>query len=413
MQASDASPRPRTSSQQEATFVRLLNSLRTALYSLLWPFVGLARLLLTGRSSGTDDYDGLSAAVTAKASQNFVAYLRSFHPGGGGAIGANGNGGNTNGANNQSHQAWLTTGFAAAQEQSTQQQSILLVYLHSPLHRSSETFCKQVLCHDSMTAFINQPNITAFGVSIHTAQGAYLAQLLQATSYPFLALLQPRLNLSTSTTSSNSSSSSSTMSMVLRAEGPALTELSTLQILSHFQTALQRHQATVAEAEARRLQRQEESELRQQQDAEYQAALIADQERERMKREEADQEANRLQEIQQEEERQQAEAAAQLKNAREQVPAEPKTGTSDPVTAIRFILPSGAKLNRKFYSEEKISGLIAFLIVHFHDNDINISKNIGISSNYPKKSYQDDPGLTLEEAGLASQAVLMVQDLDA
>ena len=373
------------------------------------------RLLLTGRTSPRDDYDGLSAAVTAKASQSFVAYLKSFQNGAAIGNGNSGTDGNGNNDDNSDNQTWLTTGFAAAQEQAAQQQSLLLVYLHSPLHRASETFCKQILCHDSMTAFINQPNVTAFGVSIHTAQGAYLAQILQASCYPFVALLQPRLS-TTSTPSSNNSSSTGnngTMTLVLRAEGPALTDLSPVQLLNHFQTALQRHQSVVAEAEARRLQRQEEMELRQQQDAEYQAALLADQERERVKREEAEQEANRLEEIQQEEKRQEAEAAAQLNNAREQVPPEPTSGCSDPVTAIRFVLPSGTKLNRRFYSKEKISGLIAYLTVHFHENEIDMSKNIGLSTNFPKKSYHEDADLTLDEAGLSPQAVLMVQDLDA
>ncbi|KAL7576404.1 hypothetical protein ACA910_018209 [Epithemia clementina (nom. ined.)] len=417
------------------TLWRLVHSLRTALYSLLLPIIGFARLLITGRSSARDEYDGLSAAVTAKASQNFVAYLKSFQNNNtaGNAIGNNGatigngsHGGNSTSSINNSYQAWLTTGFAAAQEQAAQQQSLLLVYLHAPLHRSSEAFCKQVLCHDSMTAFINQPNVTAFGVSIHTAQGAYLTQILQASCYPFVALLQPRISSSTNTTSSSStgsnsnngssssSSSSSTMTLVLRAEGPALMELSAMQLLSHFQTALQRHQMAVTEAEARRLQRQEESALREQQDAEYQAALIADQERERMKRQEAEQEVQRLQQLQQEEERQEAQAKEHLDAVRSKVPPEPPaTGSTDPVTAIRFVLPSGAKLNRRFYSHEKISGLLAFLTIYFHDNEIEISRNIGISTNYPKKSYHEDPGLTLKEAGLAPQAVLMVQDLDA
>lgn len=173
----------------------------------------------------------------------------------------------------------------------------------------------------------------------------------------------------------------------------------------------------VAEAEARRLQRQEELELRQQQDAEYQAALLADQERERMKQTEAEQEAQRLEERQQQEQQHEAEQEAQLNQARAQVPPEPPLGGDQSgnvsVTAIRFVLPSGTKVMRRFYSNEKIAGLLSFLTVHFHDNEIAMSKNIGLSTNFPKKSYHENPNLTLEEAGLSPQAVLMVQDLDA
>merc|ERR1712076_300932 len=107
-----------------------------------------------------------------------------------------------------------------------------MIYLHSPLHLSSEAFCRNILCHDSMATLINQPSITALGVSVHTAQGAYLAQLLNASCFPFLALLQPRVS-----TTGTAPSNNNTMSLVLRAEGPALTELSVQQILPHFQTA--------------------------------------------------------------------------------------------------------------------------------------------------------------------------------
>eukprot|EP00522_Entomoneis_paludosa_P013887 CAMPEP_0172448630 /NCGR_PEP_ID=MMETSP1065-20121228/7606_1 /TAXON_ID=265537 /ORGANISM="Amphiprora paludosa, Strain CCMP125" /LENGTH=409 /DNA_ID=CAMNT_0013200183 /DNA_START=9 /DNA_END=1238 /DNA_ORIENTATION=- len=407
--SSSTANRNRNGSQQQGAMTRLASSLKSVLATLLTPLLSLFRLLLSGRLSPGDEYDGLSAAVTAKASQQFVSYLRSFQN----TIGSSGNNGNSSSSsNNNNHtvdQAWLTTGFAAAQEQATQQQSLLLVYLHSPLHRSSETFCKQILCHDSMVAFINQPHITALGVSVHTAQGAYLAQLLQASCYPFLALLQPRA----STSGNNGSSSNSSMSLVLRAEGPALTELSVQQVLPHFQTALQRHQATVAEAEARRLQRQEESDLRREQDEEYQQALLADQERERQQREEAEREARRFREEKEEEERQQKEAASKLDNARAQVPTEPPaTGATGPVTTIRFVLPSGTKLNRRFYSSENIGGILAYLAIYFHENEIEMSDNIGLSTNFPKKSYNEDRSLTLEEAGLAPQAVLMVQDLD-
>mmetsp|Transcript_14762 Transcript_14762/g.19304 ORF Transcript_14762/g.19304 Transcript_14762/m.19304 type:complete len:403 (+) Transcript_14762:131-1339(+) len=395
--------RNRNNGSQQGTIARLIRTLQNALSTVLSPLVTVFRLLLTGRTGPGDEFDGLSAAVTAKASQQFVSYLKTFHN----SIGSSSN---NNSSDSDSHEAWSTTGFSAAQEQATQQQSLLLIYLHSPLHRSSEAFCKQVLCHDSMLNFINQPNISALGVSIHTAQGAYLAQLLHASCFPFLALLQPKVS---TTGAAQNNNNSGTMSLVMRAEGPALTDLSVQQLLPHFQTTLTRHQVIVSEAEMRRLQRQEESDLRRQQDEEYQATLEADQERERQKREAGEREVRRLREQQEEEERQQVADAAKLDNARAQVPPEPPTtGASGPVTTIRFVLPSGTKLNRRFYSHESIRGILAYLIMYFYDNEIDMSENIGVSTSFPKKSYNDDPSLTLEEAGLAPQAVLMVQDLD-
>jgi hypothetical protein len=53
--------------------------------------------------------------------------------------------------------------------------------------------------------------------------------------------------------------------------------------------------------------------------------------------------------------------------------------------------------------------------VFFHDNDFPEMPNIGLSTSFPKKTFNDksDESLSLQDAGLTPQAVLMVQDLDA
>lgn len=160
------------------------------------------------------------------------------------------------------------------------------------------------------------------------------------------------------------------------------------------------------------MQREEEAALRAEQDAEYQATLLADQQRQQVIEEERAQLA-----------RQQAEADAaslavqqakddRLGNARKLLQDEPTTGS---VAQIRFVFPTGKKLVRKFGADETVKVLRAFLIVYYHDNDMPEIMNVGLSTSYPKKSYNSeaDEGLTLREAGLAPQAVLMVQDLDA
>ena len=157
-----------------------------------------------------------------------------------------------------------------------------------------------------------------------------------------------------------------------------------------------------------RLEREQETLLRQQQDAEYQEALLADQERERQQAEAAAEEERRRVE---EEERVAAEerkAQAVIDNAREKLRDPPAAGGA----MIRFVLPSGQKLNRRFYADDTIGACKAFVRLHCHENEVEMGA-IGLSTNFPKKSYNDDHDLTLEDAGLTPQAVLMVQDLDA
>lgn len=149
----------------------------------------------------------------------------------------------------------------------------------------------------------------------------------------------------------------------------------------------------------------QEEELRREQDAEYERALAADRERELQKQEEL-----RIQEELAEAERQ-AELVKTnaIEEARKKILLEPASGG----TKIRFCLPNGVKLNRKFESSQTVGDLKAFLRVHFEDESIEFG-TIGLSTNFPRKSYNEsgDEELTLEAAQLSPQAVLMVQDLD-
>lgn len=373
-------PFSRQSNTRQTLTQRCLNMLGIVLRLLLYPL----RWLIAWIFAGTDEFDGLSDAVTAKAAQQFVTYLQTM---------AKQNTTGVPGNNRTLADAWVSTGFQAAKEQALATHSLVLVYLHSPLHRESDRFCRDVLCHPLMRQFLSQPHVLALGVSIHTAQGAHLATTLQATAYPLLALLHPQ--------------SATALHMLLRAEGAAVTRMSAESLSPYLQVAWQRQQHMAAELETRRLLREQEQELRRQQDEEYQQTLLADQERERIRREEQDEilQTQREEELRQQREVEQTEQA--LASAKAQLGPEPESGGA----VIRFVLPSGAKLNRRFASDETIATLKAFLKVHFHDSNVGIER-VALSTNFPRKTYEDD-SVTLAEADLTPQAVLMVQDLDA
>jgi len=353
---------------------------------LLWPIRKLAVLLFPYQ-----DTDGLAPAVTAKAAQQFVSYLRSLQN----VAAAHNN--NMIDANLIS-KAFSSTGFAALKQEALSTQSLLLVYLHSPLHADSKQFCTQVLLSEPMlnllspaTANDAQPKMLATGLSIHTSQGAQLQNLLQITSFPAIVVLQPPPGASTSST---------TLHLVLKAEGTRPCHLATL--LPLLRAVQQRHAAALSEFHVRRLYQQQESELRRQQDEEYQTTLRADQERERQQREA--EEAARSEEEARQRERQEVENL---------VLPEPETGTPD-TTMVRFVMPAGKKINRRFHSTQTIKALKAFVRWHCYENNVEMG-TIGLSTSFPRKSYneaENDP-LTLQDAGLAPQSVLMVQDLDA
>jgi FAS-associated factor 2 len=342
---------------------------------LLWPVRRVSEFLLP-----VGEFDGLSPAVTEKAAQQFVNHLKTLST--------------SPTQSNSINEAFSTSGFVALKQEATATNSLLVVYLHSPLHRKGDEMC-QKLIHPTMLQFFNQNNIKTLGSSIHTSQGASLSQQLSASSFPVLALLQP------------GNGNSDAAKLVFKAEGPSLSKMQPAQLLPLLNGTYQRFLSVVAEQVARRIEREQEQDLRRQQDEEYQETLRADQARERQRQEERELEERRIQEEEERLRRKEREETERLDKARALVRPEPSSGG----TRIRFALPSGQKVDRRFENDETVGALKAFLILHFAENNLNI-KNVALSTNFPKKTHDEDEK-TLQESDLCPQSVLMVQDLDA
>ncbi|GAX20773.1 hypothetical protein FisN_7Hh084 [Fistulifera solaris] len=370
-----------TATTTHGKLLQFLHLMTTMLRLLLWPVRKFMTHLFDYLPSNDPSLDGLSPTVTAKAAQQFVQLVSSLTT-----------------TEQQQQQFWQTLGFTALQQQATQEGKLLLVYLHAPLHRQANHVLQQFASQTHMFNSQQQQLVLALGVSVHTALGTHLQHSLQATALPALFVLQP------------STTVSRPMLLLVRVQGPALVQYcqsppTMAPLLQILQSAVQRHQTVLAEQLARQWQRQEEMALRQQQDEEYQAALLADQERERLA-----QQAKREQEEQlQREQMALQEQETRLQQAKAQLRPEPDSTT--PSAMVRFVLPSGQKINRRFHADDTIGTVRSFLMVYFHENEIPI-QNVRLSTNFPKQHYDDD-AVSLQEGGLVPQAVLMVQDLDA
>jgi len=295
---------------------------------------------------------------------------------------------------------------------------LLLIYLHSPLHRDVDDFCLKTLSDDRVLNYLNGENyVSCLATSVHSAEGSHLSDVLSVCSYPFVALLSVKARSSSSSSASNNNAvgsvmNNATVELLLRMEGEALTKLRPEQFVAYINTTVRRHKDALAEVEQRRLQREEEQRLREEQDREFQEALLADQRREEAKREE--EERARAEQLRVEEEARQAEEKATLKiaTARSLVRDEPPAkGATEPTARIRLTLPNGKRIDRRFYANDTVDVIRAFLVVRFHEQEIPI-ENFALSTNFPKKTYEDG-SVTLKEAGLSPQAVIMIQDLDA
>jgi hypothetical protein len=372
---------------------QILHFIAVALRFLLWPVARLSYVVFP-----TNELDGVSSHSSALATQQFISLVtKSSH------------------TDSDATPLWNTVGFSHAQQQAITKEQLLLVYLYSPLQNescnngaSSSFSSTRLWSHPEMLDLLR--HVTATGMSIHTGPGVQLAQRLQVAAYPALILLEPPPQSTTTTTTTqgtDSNRSRQTWKMALSVQGSTLMHCDTNTLIRYCQQALHQHQSSILEVQQRRQEQWEAQLLRQQQDAEYQESLRQDQERERqaqLKQEEAERAAQQAAQAALEE----AQQAQQALEAAKNTVREPPTSGG---TMVRFVLPSGMKVNRRFYNDDTMGVLISYLKLYFHENNIDIQR-VALSTNFPKKTYNDE-SITLEDAGLTPQAVLMVQDLDA
>lgn len=294
---------------------------------------------------------------------------------------------------------------------------LLLLYLHSPLHPDGARFTREYLCHPQLLQLLNSNNsdrhgsVACFGANVHTADGQRVRDMLGVTSFPFLALLIVK---SGGSSGNLDNGAGVPMELLLRMEGPSLMKIPPPQITTYLNTAVTRQAEVLAAEEARRLQREEDQRLREEQNREYQEALLADQMREVERREAAERERREREEREEVERSRKAKEEGRLEDARATIEqaGEPPAGSAG-VVRMRFALPNGKRVDRRFRAADTIGILRAFLVVYFHEQGIDM-KNFGLSTNFPRKTFgEEEDGLTLELAGLTPQAVVMVQDLDS
>jgi len=400
---------------------KLLLLLTLLLKIILYPLRKLSILIFP-----PGPYDGItSKSCSDKAARDFVATFRKYLSSSATASTADASSSSANPFSTEGYRTTVNEIVSSASSSSSS--PLLLIYLHSSLHPDCAKFCETTLSDPRLVAYLNQSSsagggggggdmIRCFGALTGSADGAHLAQTLGAAAYPFLCLVGVKSSSSggssrsSSNSRNNSNSSSIILEVKLKMQGRKLAILATDSLLAYLQTVVRQHDAAMAQENARRLQRQEEAMLRQEQDREYRETLEADRAREEARRaeqerEEAERRAKEEEELRAVEERENA-----LAKAMSLVGDEPPAGTAD-TARVRMTLPNGRRIDRRFRADDTIEVVRAFLTVYFHENDVDIS-NFSLSTSFPKRTY-DDPTVTLREGDLVPQAVLMVQDLDA
>jgi len=88
----------------------------------------------------------------------------------------------------ESHPKFFEGSYEQAISKARSRFKFLLVYLHSPMHVDTDTFCKHVLCSEEMINFVDD-NFILWGGDVTVSQGFDLTYRLGACTFPFLAVL--------------------------------------------------------------------------------------------------------------------------------------------------------------------------------------------------------------------------------
>lgn len=294
---------------------------------------------------------------------------------------------------------FVAEGFADALQRAHREYKLLFVYLHSPDHPDTPAFCGGCLCSEPVAAFINE-NFVAWGGSIRRTEGFKMSNSLNASRFPFCALVMASTN--------------QRIVLLQQVEGPKSPE----QMITILQRVVEECTASLVAARTEAEERLNNQRLREEQDAAYRAALEADQARERQRREEQEileREAAEAERKRKEEEEAQARAVqeavekeAALSRRRQEkamaLGAEPEKGPGVTRVLIRF--PTGERKERRFHSSATITSLYDYV----DSLDCLKAEKYCLVSNFPRVTYSPEKNSqTLVEAGLHPQASLFIE----
>ncbi|KAH8941562.1 hypothetical protein BDL97_14G048300 [Sphagnum fallax] len=294
------------------------------------------------------------------------------------------------------HPTFQVTSFMEALRRAGQQFKFLFVYLHSPEHANTPPFCERSLCNEHVVQFVNE-NFVAWGGDVRTSEGFQMSNSLKASTFPFCAVVM--------------GSSNQRIALLQQVEGPR----SAAELVSILQRVVEEQGVALVAARVEEEERQLNRRLREEQDAAYQAALQADQERERLRQEEAERVANEVAETERKRKEEEEAASRVAQEAAEREAAlvrrrhekamalgkEPDKGPN--VTQVLLRFPNGERKERRFMSDAKVRLLYDYVdsLGMFDGVDYHLL------SNFPRTVY-DQLDLTLKSAGLHPQASLFV-----
>lgn len=285
----------------------------------------------------------------------------------------------------------------------------LVVYLHSPSHQDTDSFCRNVISSDIFIKFLKDNDILLWGASVKTQEGYKVAMALRENVFPYLGVIAMK-----------------EQKMVLVQRITGISDVST--IISYLEFGINRNKRFFEIARMEKIQREQEIQLRKDQEREYQRTLATDRakknERQRKETEKAEQE-RKEREIQEKKLDQKRRLDQKINEIRNSILEEPEKNVEGTITVnIRY--PNGKSFTHRFNENDSLERLFNAAIIHEE-----CPRDFTLICSYPRSAITCAPEwyrefstcqtfknvdreiLTFKEKGYTKSLGVLVNDNDA
>ncbi|KZV45708.1 FAS-associated factor 2 [Dorcoceras hygrometricum] len=292
-----------------------------------------------------------------------------------------------------SHPFFYACRFANALKMAQEEHKFLFMYIHSPDHPFTPSFCRETLCSEVTVQFLDA-NFVSWGALASGGEGMHMAAALRAASFPFCAVVAP--------------ASGDNLAVLQQIEGP----VSPGEMVEILQRTLEEQGIEFGSARTKQQEKANSNRrLREEQDAAYLASLQIDREKSRMNNPASSE--NRV--TKQESSKQssgKSKPLTTLKPAITMAEASNKQNTSktknSEVTQILIRFPNGERREHSFLCTDKIKAIYRYI----DSLGLEGVANYRLISNFPRKVYgADQKGMTLKDSGLHPKASLFLEIL--
>ncbi|PON72233.1 UBX domain-containing protein [Parasponia andersonii] len=295
------------------------------------------------------------------------------------------------------HPFFYACHFMEALKIAEDDRKFLFMFLHSPEHPFTHSFCRETLCSELTVQYLDS-NFVCWGALANKGQGSQMAALLRPASFPFCAVIAP--------------SSSDNIAVLQQIEGP----ISPAELVEILQRTLEEQGLAFGSCKAKQEEKiRADRRLREEQDAAYLAALQIDNEKERLnnlsskERVQQPVEAPKKANYEKFKNNPRPSTLKQASTTRETQTKEAANKAKDPqATQILIRFPNGERREQSFSRTEKVQSIYRFI----DSLALPSVGNYRLVSSFPRRVYGvDQMGQTLEDAGLHPRASLFLESM--